>query len=96
MQETLNFLTIIDGKIKKKQELNRKHLHSVTIKDRIQCKRNQRYPYAKAIDFRESMYKEYPRWLTQKVGFSDFMYQSYEKKLMSIPSICEKAERASD
>lgn len=51
-------------------------------------KRNHRYPYAKAIDFRESKYNGYPRWLTEKEGFSDFIYKSYEKKLMSIPSIC--------
>lgn len=67
----------------------------MTIKDRVLMKRNNRFPYAKAINFRESMYKEYPKWLTQKDGFTDFMYKSYEKKLMSIPKICEKSVRAS-
>jgi len=48
---------------------------------------------------REQEYRKqdlYPKWLTKREDFLDFMYKNYEKKLMSIPKICEKDSRASD
>jgi hypothetical protein len=48
------------------------------------------------MNFTESKYDEFPKWLIEKEGFVDFMYRNYESKLMSIPKICEKETRASD
>lgn len=95
MHETLNLLTIIDDKIKRSHHVGGRKLHAISTRDKVMNKKSNRYPYAKAIDFRESKYNDFPRWLTQKEGFSDFMYKSYEKKLMSIPLICEKTTRES-
>jgi len=61
MQETINFLNIIDKKIKSSHNTSR-NLQS--IKDKNNYKRNNRYPYAKAVDFSSAKYIEYPRWLT--------------------------------
>ena len=63
---------------------------SQSVKEKIYSKRNPRFPFAKAIDFNEDQYSPFPKWLTQKDGFIDFMYKNYEQKLMSIPQICEK------
>lgn len=38
----------------KLRDLNSKHM--LSIKDKMQTKRNSRYPYAKAIDFNEAKY----------------------------------------
>ena len=51
MHETLNFLTIIDDKIKRGHLNENRKLHSLSVKDRNIRKIN-RYQYAKAIDFR--------------------------------------------
>lgn len=96
MHETLDFLTIIDDKIRRTHLSDSKKLQTISTREKVMSKKHQRYPYAKAIDFRESKYNNFPRWLTEKEGFTDFMYQSYEKKLMSIPLICEKDKRDSD
>lgn len=86
-------MNIIDSKIKHDRNKTAK---SHSVKDKIYLKRNSRLPYAKAIDFNETQYADFPKWLTQKEGFIDFMYKNYEQKLMSIPKICEKSNRASD
>ena len=96
MHETLNFLEILDGGIKRSHQTTPKP----TIRDRMSSKRS-RFPYAKAVMFeeREQEYRKqdlYPKWLTKREDFLDFMYKNYEKKLMSIPNICEKETRASD
>lgn len=56
MQETLNFLTIIDDKIKRGHMTEHRKLHTMTLKDKTISKRVHRYPFAKAMDFRESKY----------------------------------------
>jgi hypothetical protein len=61
MQETLDFLGIIDKKIKSSRNTSRT-LHS--LKDKNIYRRNIRYPYAKAVDFSSAKYIDYPRWLT--------------------------------
>ena len=48
------------------------------------------------MEFSEAKYSIFPRWLTEKRGFTDFMYDNYEHKLLSIPSICQKEQRSSD
>lgn len=94
MHETINFLSIIDSKIKRSRASTPKHTQS--LKEKLYSRRSSKYPYAKAIDFHETQYGDFPKWLTQKEGFVDFMYNNYGSKLMSIPKICEKKERASD
>ena len=51
MHETLDFLTIIDDRIKRGHITDHRKLHSLSIRDKNTRKVN-RYPYAKAIDFR--------------------------------------------
>lgn len=51
MHETLNFLTIIDDKIKRGHLTDHRKLHSLSFKDK-NTKKINRYQYAKAIDFR--------------------------------------------
>lgn len=96
MHETLNLLTVIDDKIKKNHIAYGRKLHAINNKNKYMGKKGNKYPFSKAIDFRESKYKEYPKWITEKEGFADFMYKNYENKLMSIPHICEKEQRESD
>jgi len=50
MQETINFLSIIDTKIKR-SHTHAPAKHTQSLKDRLYLKRNSKYPYAKAIDF---------------------------------------------
>jgi hypothetical protein len=88
MHETLNLLTIIDDKIKRNHLAYGRKLHSLSNKNKYVGKKVSKYPYAKAIDFRESKYNEYPKWITEKEGFADFMYKNYENRIMSIPHIC--------
>lgn len=72
-------------------------MQALSLKEKPQHKKHSyRYPYARAIDFTESKYSEFPKWLIEKDGFVDFMYRNYENKIMSIPKICEKEVRASD
>lgn len=85
MQETITFLNVLDGKARRSLT-NTPKSHSA--KDKLYMKRNSRFPYAKAIDFNEAQYTPFPKWLTEKEGFIDFMYRNYESKLMSIPKIC--------
>lgn len=61
MHETLNFLTIIDDKLKRSEG---RRLSSISVREKAMSKFSRRYPYAKAIDFSESKYADYPRWLT--------------------------------
>lgn len=67
MQETLNFLNIIDSKI-------RKNCYSApkvsSLKGKVHQKRFSKFPYAKAIDFSEAQYEKFPPWLTEKEGFA--------------------------
>jgi hypothetical protein len=72
-------------------------LQALSLKEKTYFKKHSyRYPYAKAMDFTESKYNDFPKWLIEKEGFVDFMYRNYETKIMSIPKICEKEVRASD
>lgn len=96
MHETLNFLEILDGQIRRSHQTTPKP----TVRQRF-INRRTRFPYSKAVMFedREQEYRKqdlYPKWLTKREDFLDFMYKNYEKKLMSIPKICEKDSRASD
>lgn len=52
MHETLDFLTIIDDKIKRSHLNDPKRLQTISTRDKIMGKKHQRYPYAKVIDFR--------------------------------------------
>ena len=47
------------------------------------------------MNFTESKYDQFPKWLKEKEGFVDFMYRNYENRLLSIPNICEKELRGS-
>lgn len=51
MQETLNFLNIIDSRLKRTRDSTPK------TSNRISLKRSQRFPYARAIDFKEEKYR---------------------------------------
>ena len=76
MEETLNFLTVIDHRMKKKNlTLNKQHLS--LRENRVHFKKHNRYPYAHALGFNEAQYTEYPKWLTEKHGFTEFMYKNY-------------------
>ena len=87
MHETINFLNILDTKNKRRSQSAPK---VSSLKDKIHGRRFTKFPYAKAIDFSEEQYENFPQWLIEKDGFSQFMYRNYENKLMSIPKICEK------
>lgn len=52
MHETLDFLTIIDGKIKRSHLTDTKKLQTISTREKVMGKKYHRYPYAKAIDFR--------------------------------------------
>jgi hypothetical protein len=52
MHETLDFLTIIDDKIKRSRLGDSKRLQTISTRDKIMGKKQQRYPYARAMDFR--------------------------------------------
>lgn len=80
MQETIKLLNVIDLQIKRSSVEN-------TPKNSV--KRNK-FPYAKVLDFGSDKYAEFPKWLTEREEFLDFMYKKYEDKLLSIPKICEK------
>lgn len=74
MQETITFLNVLDGKVRRSLTNTPKFQ---STKDKLYMKRNSRFPYAKAIDFNEAQYSPFPRWLTEKEGFIDFMYHNY-------------------
>ena len=88
MQETIKLLDVIDSRIRHESSTPSKQ-HSSYIK-------RNKFAYARVLEFSENKFKLYPTWLTQRNDFMDFMYEKYEKKLLSIPKICEKKKRASD
>lgn len=85
MQETISLLNAIDTRL-------RRHSLQSTPK----YKKNPKFPYAKVLEFSEDKFGDYPKFLTQRDDFLNFMYGKYEAKLLSIPKICEKQDKESD
>lgn len=85
MHETINLLGAIDTRLK------RHSLHN-TPKN----KKHQKFTFAKILDFSEDKFNDYPKFLTEREDFLQFMYSKYETMLLSIPKICEKEHKESD
>lgn len=80
MQETIKLLGAID------LQLRRNSLKSTPK----HANKKPKYPFARVLDFGVDKFNEFPKWLTERDDFLEFMYSKYETKLLSIPKICEK------
>lgn len=89
MQETINLLKILNPKPKKRSfssvinKSDSKNPSETAYLSNI-IKKNK-FPYAKGLNFNESKFEDLPEYLTQREDFVAFMYEKYEKKLLSIP-----------